>query len=54
MAKTAGTTFIQLSKLGRLDLTLEAELLTWPQGLPRDVLEQARARLAFFGYQEDS
>ena len=54
MAKSAGQTFVELNKLGRLDLTLEADLLTWPSGLPSDVLEQARARLAFFGYQEDS
>lgn len=54
MAKSAGQTFVELNKLGRLDLTLEADLLTWPSGLPSDVLEQARARLAFFGYEEDS
>jgi hypothetical protein len=54
MAKSAGPTFVELNKLGRLDLTLEADLLTWPPGLPGEVLEQARARLAFFGYQEDS
>lgn len=54
LAKTAGPTFVQLSKLGRLDLTLEADLLTWPPGLPSEVLEQARARLAFFGREEDS
>lgn len=54
MATSAGQAFVELNKLGRLDLTLEAELLTWPPGVPTDVLEQARARLAFFGYQEDS
>lgn len=54
MAKSAGPTFVELNKLGRLDQTLEADLLTWPPGLPGDVLEQARARLAFFGYQEES
>jgi hypothetical protein len=54
MAKSAGPTFVELNKLGRLDLTLEADLLTWPPGLPREVLEQARARLAFFGREEDS
>lgn len=54
MAKSAGPTFVEANKLGRLDLTLEADLLTWPPGLPSEVLEQARARLAFFGYQEDS
>lgn len=53
MAKTAGPTLVELSKLDRLDLALEADLLTWAPGLPSDVLEQARARLAFFGYEED-
>ncbi len=54
MAKSAGPTFVELNKLGRLDLTLEADLLTWPHGVPRDVLQQAQDRLAFFGYQEGS
>jgi hypothetical protein len=53
LAQTAGPTFVQLVKLDRLDLTLEADLLTWPPGVPRDVLKQARGRLAFFGFQED-
>ncbi|MDR7252266.1 hypothetical protein J2X46_001242 [Nocardioides sp. BE266] len=54
MAKSAGPTFVALNKLGRLDLTLEADLLTWPSGVPSDVLQQAQDRLAFFGYQEGS
>lgn len=54
MAKSAGPTFVELNKLGRLDLALEADLLTWPPGVPRDVLQQAQDRLAFFGYQEGS
>jgi len=49
MAKSSGPTFVELNRLGRLDLTLEADLLTWPPGLPSEVLEQARGRLAFFG-----
>jgi hypothetical protein len=51
----AGRTFASLSKVRRLDLSLEAHAVAWADDLPlrADMVEAARARLVYYGFESE-
>lgn len=50
----AGRTFLALSNIERLDLSLEGQIVDWARDLPlpRDVVEAARARRKYYEHHE--